>query len=176
MPVTIGNIRVDGLSDTLQQIERFEEAFIKRVDREIEASCLKIIRDMKARAPKNVGRLVQQITYKKKGPLNYELISGANYSAYLEFGTKLNVRIPAGYQYLASQFKGVNIPGGGKTMKEAIYDWAQQKGIDKKWWWWIYLKIQQQGIKPQPFFIPALGEFTLLENRIKIMLNQRTNG
>lgn len=173
MAVTIGNIRVDGLSDVLAEIGRYEVELQRRVDREIEASCLKIVRDMKTRAPVNLGRLRSQITYKKKGPMNYELISPANYSAYLEFGTKTNVRIPPGYQFLAAQYKGVNIDSGGLTMREAIYQWAKQKGIAKKWWWWIYLKIMQQGIKPQPFFIPALVEFTLLENRIRIMLNKR---
>jgi HK97 gp10 family phage protein len=174
--VTIGNIRVDGLSDLLQEIERYEAAFIKRVDREIEASCLKMVRDMKAKAPVNAGRLRQLITYKKKGLLNYELISAANYSAYMEFGTKMHVSVPTGYEFLAAQFKGVNISSGGQTMKEAIFTWAKQKGIEKKWWWWIYVKIMQQGVRPHPFFIPALIEFKQLENRIRIMLNSRLNG
>lgn len=173
MAVTIGNIRIEGISDLLLQIEKFDAAFQRAVDKEIEASCLKIVRDMKRLAPVNMGRLRQQITYKKLKPLKYELVSAANYSAYMEFGTKNNVRIPKGYGLLASQFKGVNINSGGMTMKEAIYQWAKQKGIDKKWWWWIYVKIKQQGVKAQPFFIPALVEFTLLENRIRIMINKR---
>lgn len=172
MASTIGTIELPGFDQLLKDIQRYSADVQKRIDREMEASCLTIVRNAKRKAPKNVGRLVQGITYVRHGPLNYEVISAANYSAYMEFGTKSLVQVPAGYEEFASQYKGISIDTGGLKFKDAIYTWAKQKGIEKKWWYWIYKKIQQQGVRPHPFFIPALIEFTELEKRIKRIIDK----
>lgn len=169
--ITLGQIRLEGFDRLLRQIEQLPDQIQKRISMEIEASCLTIIRNAKRRAPKNMGRLIQGITYVKHGPLNFELISSANYSAYMEFGTKSLVSVPPGYEELAAGFKGVSIDSGGATLKHAIYTWAKQKGIPANVWYLIYRKIARFGVKPHPFFIPALVELSMLERRIQKYIN-----
>lgn len=165
------NIAVLGLGEVLKNIDLLDRELVRRIDLEIEASCLTMVRDMKRAAPTNVGRLKNLISYVKVKELDYKLVSAANYTAYMEFGTKSETVIPAGYEDLAAQFRGVSIDTGGQTLKEAIYTWAKQKGIDKKYWYGIYKKILIKGVKPHPFFIPALVELTQLENRIQKILS-----
>jgi HK97 gp10 family phage protein len=172
MANTIGTIELPGFEELIKKIQTFSDDLQKKIDREMEASCLTIVRNAKRKAPKNVGRLVQGITYVKHGLLNYEVISASNYSAYMEFGTKRLVQVPAGYEDFAAAFKGVSIDSGGLKARDAIYLWAKQKGIAKKWWYFIYKKIMIKGIKPHPFFIPALIEFQELEKRINNIISK----
>lgn len=171
MAITLGKIEVKGFDTLLKQVAALPMEIQKKISYEIEASCLTIVRNAKRNAPVNMGRLRQGITYIKHGMLNFEIISAANYSAYMEFGTKTLVAIPAGYEYLAAPFKGVSIDTGGMTLKQAIYTWAKQKGINPKLWWPIYKKIAIYGVRAHPFFIPALVELTNLEKRIQKYIN-----
>ena len=172
MANTIGIIRLDGFEDLIKKVEDLPEDIQKRISMEIEASCMTIVRNAKRAAVTNVGRLKQGITYVKHGPLNFEIISAANYSAYVEFGTKKLVSVPAGYEDIAMEFKGVSIDSGGVSLKQAIYTWAKQKGIDPKLWFFIYRKIAVIGVKPHPFFIPALAEIPRLYARIQKYINK----
>lgn len=171
MADSIGIIRIVGIDNLIREVATFSEEVQKRVSMEIEASCMKIVRDAKRLAPANVGRLKQGITYVKHSVLDFEIVSAANYSAYMEFGTKSLANVPADYADLAAQFKGVNISSGGVTLKQAIYTWAKQKGIDPKIWYVIYRKIYMVGVRPHPFFIPALVELNNLEKRIRKYVN-----
>lgn len=172
MGVTVGNIEIVGLGELIKSIDLADEQLVRRIDMEMQASCLQIERDAKRMAPYNVGRLSQLIKATKKGVLNYEIVSAANYSSYMEFGTKSYVMVPAGWDEFAVQYEGVSIDSGGVTLKQAIYEWARQKGIDEKWWYWIYKKIMLMGVKPHPFFIPALVELGKLEIRIANILGK----
>lgn len=169
--VIFAKIEIVGLTPLLAQVSNMSEDVQKKVSAEIEASCLIIVRNAKRRAPKNVGRLAQLITYVKHGLLDFEIISAANQSAYMEFGTKKLVSIPAGFESLAASFRGVNIGSGGVSAKDQIYTWAKQKGIKKQFWYPIYRKIMTLGITPHPYMIPALSELTNLQTRIKKLID-----
>jgi len=82
------------------------------------------------------------------------IFSNAPYSAYVEFGTGTKVKIPAGFESLAAQFRG---KGGGTfdQLLDNIKDWCRRKGIDEKLAYPIAVSIVKTGIKPQPYFIPA---------------------
>jgi HK97 gp10 family phage protein len=90
-----------------------------------------------------------------------------NYAPYVEFGTKKKVRVPAGYQQLASQYKG----GTGKKfadLQRAIARWANKKGIAEEAVFPIAMSIARHGIPAQPFLIPAFeGEKNKLVQRLK---------
>lgn len=165
--VDIDNSQINNL---LRDAENFSAALRRKISLELEASCLTIVRNAKRMAAKNVGTLARNISYVKHDELNFEIVSASNYSGYVEFGTKDRAVIPAGYEDLAGQFRGQSIDSGGKTLKEAIYQWAEQKGIEKKLWWFIYKTIQQIGSLPHPFFIPALAEFRNLETRLRNLI------
>lgn len=165
-------IQMLGLSELLAEIAKLDKRVIKLASMELEAACLTVVRDAKRAAPKDVGRLTQLISYVKHGDLDFEIVSAANTSAYLEFGTKTFVNVPPGWEDFAQLYQGVNVNNGGKKMKEAIFEWAKRKGISENFWYPIYLKIVRFGIRPHPFFIPALVEFTKVEARIKKLLDK----
>jgi hypothetical protein len=100
-------------------------------------------------APINVGVLKGQITSTQLAEMDWKVTSGADYSAFIEFGTRSRVQVPADLAQYAQQFKGGN---GGGDAKTAIYEWCRLKGIDEKNWWWIFIKIMTVGINPHPFF------------------------
>lgn len=60
-------------------------------------------------APADTGNLRRQITVNHVGELTSEVISGAEYSAYMEFGTGVLVDVPAGLEEFAAQFNGKGI-------------------------------------------------------------------
>jgi hypothetical protein len=62
--------------------------------------------DAKRLAPIDLGFLRGQISIEPVNDLTYEVEAKAKYSAYIEFGTGGEVRIPAGYEDLAKIFKG----------------------------------------------------------------------
>ena len=90
-----------------------------------------------------------------------------NYAPYVEFGTKKKVKVPSGYQQLASQYKG----GTGKKfadLQRAIARWAHKKGIPEEAVFPISMSIAKNGIPAQPFLIPAFeGEKNKLVQRLK---------
>jgi HK97 gp10 family phage protein len=89
------------------------QAFITEVDLELYAGAQDIEREAVSRAPVNLGNLKSSIVVEPKAPnggLKYEVIAGAKYAPFLEFGTGGNVRVPPGYEQFAMQFKGRTTP------------------------------------------------------------------
>jgi len=118
-------------------------------------------------APKDVGGLAGSITSVMAAGVA-EVTSPANYSAFIEWGTRGRVSVPAELQVYAAQFKGA---GGVGKAKEFIYEWCRRKGIPKEAWYIIYRSIMTNGIRPHPFFfiqIPIV-EKQLFANVQKIL-------
>jgi len=115
-----------------------------------------IVADAKQRAPVNFGQLRSSIAKTEATiQLNRSLIfSNAPYSAFVEFGTGTKVKIPAGFEKLASEFKGKSA-GNFDDFLDSIRDWCKKKGIDQKLAYIIAVSILRTGVKPQPYFIPA---------------------
>jgi len=99
-------------------------------------------------APVDQGFLRGQMSIKQNAQMEWEVVSGADYSAYIEWGTKSRVKVPAELQGYASQFRGKGPPGGA----QAIYDWCRRVGIPQNVWVFVYLSIMRKGIHPHPFF------------------------
>lgn len=79
-------------------------------------------------APKDVGTLAGSITSFVTGVMSAEAVSPAEYSAYVEWGTKSRVRVPAELQAYASQFIGKG-SGDYYDFLNAILDWVKRKGL-----------------------------------------------
>jgi HK97 gp10 family phage protein len=100
-------------------------------------------------APKDQGFLSNHITSRKTGEMNAQVVSGADYSAYMEWGTKLRVRVPANIASYAAQFRGAK---SGRNAKQMIYAWMNRVGIPEERQWIVFISIIVNGVKPQPFF------------------------
>ena len=122
-------------------------------------------------APKDTSFLTKQITKKELSPVSCEVVSGSNYSAPMEFGTKGNFRSITGVD--ASPYKGQPAGGTWSQFIEAIKKWVRRKGFasitnsytgkkrtNKKdvemLAYVIARKIYRDGVKPHPFFFKQI--------------------
>lgn len=161
------NISITGLGELRARLAKAPQNITKVVSAELQDGANGIAAEAKQRAPGDQGILRNLISAAKIDPLNWKVVSGADYSPYLEFGTGAKVSIPAGLEEYAAQFKG----GGQSSVlsaKEAIFAWCERHGIDKEAWYAIYISIMANGIKPQPFFFPAVNRQTpIIIDRVK---------
>lgn len=150
------NVRIVGLPELVDRLQKIPDSVSREVSEELRVGAEGIAADAKASAPGDVGTLRQQIGVKKITDLTFEVISGAEYSPYVEFGTLLEVSIPPELQAYAAQFKG-NGQGGNLSAKEAIFAWCERHGIEREAWFAIYMKLIRVGMKPHPFFFSAFN-------------------
>jgi len=169
------NVNIIGLDRTLIKYKQLPQKLQANVRGAVENGAKVFVRNAKRDAPVDVGFLKNQITYTKligdADHMTFEVISGAKYSPYLEFGTKGKFRPYPGTEQFASQFKGK----GDGNMDEFflnILDWVKRKGIaDRKTRglptgrvrkakdvdaydtaFAIMMSILKKGVTPHPFF------------------------
>lgn len=152
--------QIQGLTDLLARLQAAPQNITSAVSAELADGAKSIAGEAKQRAPADQGILRNLISVNKVDVLNFEVVSGASYSAYIEFGTGEHVDIPAGLEEYAAQFQGnftagAYSEGGELTFKEAIFAWCKRKGIDKGRWYAIYVSIGLHGSPAHPFFFPA---------------------
>src|SRR5690349_15050485 len=85
----------------------------KEVDAEMAATANNFVNRAVASAPVDTGFLKNEITFSRLKEMNYEIVSGARYSAFLEFGTITKVKVPAELASYALQFKGKGLRKNG---------------------------------------------------------------
>ena len=144
-------IRIDvkGLKELQNKFKEIPRNVAEEVDGAMQVAALDFESRAVDAAPVNAGRLKGQISSDRLAEMDWKVTSGAEYSAFIEWGTRSRVQVPADLAQYAQQFKGGN---GGGDAKTAIYEWCRLKGIDEKDWWWIFMKIMTVGINPHPFF------------------------
>ena len=116
----------------------------------------------KVNAPVNLGRLRSSIQHDlDRKNLSVSIKAGGAspkgdlfYAPFVEFGTKRKVRVPAGYSQFAAQYKGSR-RGNFQQLLKAIAQWVKDKRIDPEATFPIALSIAKNGIRAQPFLIPA---------------------
>jgi HK97 gp10 family phage protein len=152
---------ITNISEVLGKLQSFDKKVQQDVKDEVNASALNIQSGAKRLAPVNLGQLRNSIYLKEqkvdKGFV-FTIGSSASYAPYVEFGTGGKVSIPAGFEELASGFKGKKA-GTFKDMVEALTLWVRRKGIgggkDKSVAYAIAISILKKGMRPQPFLIPS---------------------
>lgn len=107
-------IEIEGLAALQKKLGRIPNELVTEVD---------VLMDVTARGFENravavvavgeTGFLKGGISYEKLAPMQYEIVSAMHYSAYVEFGTITQVRVPAGLEAYAMQFKGRGIKKTG---------------------------------------------------------------
>jgi HK97 gp10 family phage protein len=173
---------IGNLSDVLKKLETLDSKVQQGVKDEINASALNIQSGAKRLAPVNFGQLRNSIYLKEqnveKGVV-FTIGAKASYAPYVEFGTGGKVSIPAGFEELASGFKGKKA-GTFKDMVQALTLWVRRKGIgggkDKSIAYAIAISILKKGMRPQPFLIPAFEaeKPKLIKNILNVMKNVKS--
>jgi HK97 gp10 family phage protein len=173
---------IGNLSEVLKKLDTLDAKVQKEVKDEINASALNIQSGAKRLAPVNFGNLRNSIYLKEqkveKG-IVFTVGAKASYAAYVEFGTGGKVSIPAGFEELASGFKGKKA-GTFKDMVEALTLWVKRKGIgggkDKSIAYAIAISILRKGMRPQPFLIPAFEaeKPKMIKNILNVIKNVKS--
>lgn len=99
-------VNLTGIKEVENALKVMDKHLRQDVGDEINASALNIMSSAKRLAPVDLGFLRGQISIEPVNDLTFEVEAKAKYSAYIEFGTGGEVRIPAGYEDLAILFKG----------------------------------------------------------------------
>jgi len=99
-------INLTGIKEVENALKTMDKHLRQDVGDEINSSALNIMSSAKRLAPIDLGFLRGQISIEPVNDLTYEVEAKAKYSAYIEFGTGGEVRIPDGYEDLAKLFKG----------------------------------------------------------------------
>lgn len=126
-------------------------------------------------APGDTGFLRGQISVKELSPLTYEVVSGSEYSAPMEFGTKGKFTPIPGVD--SSEFKGLP-KGNWQEFINSIAKWVRRKGLsgtysvktkkrtgnklnqiseDYQLAYVIARSIYKNGVTPHPFFFKQLA-------------------
>ena len=100
---------VKGLKEVLKSLEKFGDEAKQMVADTTIAVAHEIEADAKRLAPVKDGFLRNQIFTQEVDVLNYEVVAGAYYSAYMEFGTGGLVEVPEEMKDIAIQFKGKGV-------------------------------------------------------------------
>jgi HK97 gp10 family phage protein len=168
---------IQGMAELRKRLQDAATNLPRLVGLELKDGANAIAAEAKQRAPGDQGILRNLISVREVSPTVFEVVSGADYSAFVEFGTGEKVQIPPGLEEYAAQFKGdfasgTYSEGSGLTAKEAIFAWCQRKGIDPKLWYPIYVSIMIHGTQPQPFFFPAAERITpIIIDRVEKVLS-----
>lgn len=188
-------IDISGIPRLEKRLKEIEDSVSTKLAEEISASALKIEKQAKRNAPVNMGTLRQSIHATSKDKLTHYVEVGASYGAYVEFGTGGKVSIPVGYEQYAASFKGKK-GGGLEDMIQSLTLWVKRKGLagtysvksqrrlggkgvqqsqDMKLARFLAIKILRNGIKAQPYLIPAFElEKPKLIEKLKKILNAKS--
>lgn len=164
------SITLTGFKEFEAKLKAMSAILKSEIDGETEAAGKFWATRAKQDAPVDIGFLKGQITSRKVRDMESEVTSAANYSAYLEWGTKTRVQVPADLQPYAEQFRGGR-PGAGNA-KKMIYAWMERVGIPKEFQWIVFFSIIIKGIHPHPyFFIQRPIVQALLDKNVTTILN-----
>lgn len=166
-------VTLKGNKALIRDLKNLNKSMVAAVGDEIEATAADIDRRAVNRIPVDQGHLKQMQGFEAKG-LHAVNFNKANYSGYVEFGTKTLVDVPPEMQEEANKFR--NGKGSFKDFKENIAEWMQRKGIPQEALYPIMAKILKIGISPRPFIHNSFKEGTKgLEKRIDKALQDELN-
>jgi hypothetical protein len=186
-------ISAPGIAEVIRDINTYSAKTQALIQAELKASVQTMVRNAKRDAPKDMGNLAGGVNYKEVNPTLFEYFSQAEYSGYDEFGTKSRRRIPPEVQKLGIQFSTAKSTGTAEQALKFITAWVKRKGIRfesasvqkggkkagknkllsyEQTAYFIFHHIMLVGIKPRPFFFPALlNETPLLQRRLEQIIN-----
>lgn len=189
-------ISAPGIADVIKNLNAYGAKTQALIHAELKASVQIIVRNAKRAAPKDMGALAGGVNYKETSKTLFEYFSQSEHSGYNEFGTKHYRKIPPEVQKLGIQFSNTKSTGTAEQALKFITAWAKRKGIRfesasvqkggkragknkllsyESTAYLIFHFIMIHGIKPRPFFFPALlNETPLLQRRLEQIINNNS--
>jgi len=170
---------IERLRKKFSEFDKIAKEDIKVI---LSSSAQIIVVSAKRKAPDNFGKLRQSIGRepKKEGFQQVIFANGSNiapYAPFLEFGTKMYVKVPIELQSEAIKFKGYK-SGSFDDFLDSIKIWVEKKGFASTYSiktrnktssvdsranvdraaYMIAMSILKRGIKPRPYLWPAFVE------------------
>jgi hypothetical protein len=144
-------VRIEGLKELQNKLTALPQTMRSEIGAELKNSANEYAGLAKQDAPGDTGTLRGEITVQELDDLNFEVVSGALYAGFVEFGTRTRVEIPAGLEEVAAEVKAQQGTTSVKA-KDAIFEWCRKKGIDQDLWYPIFISIMTKGIHAHPYF------------------------
>lgn len=107
------SVNILGLKELQSTFDKLPAQLRREASGILEAGAKKWVALSKRDSPVDFGVLRNEITYVAVAPLTFEIVSGAKYSPYLEWGTITHVSVPAELSEYAIQFKGRGLRKNG---------------------------------------------------------------
>ena len=145
-------ISLSGFKEFETKLKNLPGEINEEIDGEVEIAAKEWegLAKLSARTHIDQGRLAGEINANKIKQMEWDVESPAEYSAYVEWGTRSQTVVPAELAGYAAQFRGSTASlVSAKTM---IYAWAERKGIPKEKWWMVFINLMTKGSFPHPFF------------------------
>lgn len=171
----MAKITIKGLDRFTRNLDKYPVEVQDKIDKVLTAGALDIRARAVTNAPVDEGQLRRSITATVNTPLKKRVAVRAEYAPFVEFGTKKYVRVTPGYEEVAKQFQGKKLKNSSfQDLLERIEGWVKRnkirtlsgqsakgskgrrKGSYRAAAFWIALKIAKFGVKPRPFFLPAV--------------------
>jgi HK97 gp10 family phage protein len=102
-------VKIEGLQETINRLEKADKKVTEGVHEVLKNSSKVIANEAKKDVPVKTGKLKSSIGTDQLGYLTFEINAKEDYAPYVEFGTGGKVKVPAGLELYAIQFKGNNI-------------------------------------------------------------------
>ena len=170
-------LEVTGLEAASRKMGSYAKTFKTEVAGEMKSAVAlwkKLAQESASTVASDTGFLMGKISFYSEAQLIWVIVSQADYSAFVEWGTRMRAVVPAELQAYAAQFKGAH---GGGNAKDNIYRWCQRNGIEQSKWWFIYITLMTKGAHPHPFFFihkaRVVSMFQENVNRVITELNER---
>lgn len=189
-------ISAPGIAEVIRNLNAYGAKTQALIHAELKASVQTMVRNAKKAAPKDMGALAAGINYKEVNKTLFEYFSQSEYSGYDEFGTRRRRKVPPEVQKLGIQFSTEKSSGTAEQALNFITAWVKRKGIRfesatvqksgkkagknkllsyEETAYFIFHYIMLVGIKPRPFFFPALlNETPLLQSRLEKIINNNS--
>lgn len=144
------SITLTGWDQFESKLRSMPEILQSEITGEVEEAARLWAANAKRAAPVDQGFLQNLISSHKTGVMEAETTSAAEYSAWIEWGTKTRVRVPGDMQEYAAQFKGGG--SGAGNAKKMIFAWMERVGVPVQFRYPVFISIITKGIHPHPFF------------------------
>jgi len=172
---------VKGFRELFARLDKAPSTLVQEVQRELKDGADRIAGRALRKVPKGEGGIARSISVQEISKTQYDVVSAAFYSAFVEWGTKSKAQIPPELAAYAAQFKGYK----GGTLADflkAITGWVRRNTIKfsgagrnltlDETARIIMIHILKYGVKPQPFFFDGLKqEEPIILKHIEAVIN-----
>lgn len=173
---------IKGLEELDTLLKKYSGQLPDEVDAELSAGAEDIAATARTLAPVGVSGDLRRRIIVNHAPFIHEVVANVYYAPFVEFGTGKKVKVSAGLEQYAAQFKGPTNRGNINDFRKSLAEWVRRKGItgnargkqsddDRYIAYWMSIRILQNGIKPQPFFFrSADAQYPKIIKRIEEIL------